>query len=456
MHNFPNPTPVTPHSVPKALAQRTAKENRLNGTDLRIAQYLLHQLPVDSAALSIGNSTIASAIGRSVRTVQDAFDRLSRSGLIRREQLNEDDPFSLRQTTLNITAVRKALTASKDLLSAAPQRRRAKKKTKAASAAVRFPFVHLREPGRFEAANAALAGELSAGHAYWQILSQHASSPVSPLRIKISSQRRKVSDGERGAPMWGRVLRADDLAGIDAYAVERAAVGEEIAFQVVGASHRLLLIDDVPKHMLDALPAQALILETSPGTYQVTLIAARDLTKEDRRAAQRALVWRFQGDPGALASNQLRRLAGSLNNKPKLSEAFVTRIVRLPSGENASLSASETDSLVQEGQQAVGSRKPVKWKAEVAAPEAATNATFGEKAPDNSESVQEFRWAREQLRRGMDKQKLRVQLAQKAHARGKRSTYAEALEYADMTLFNVAKYEGRGRTNRSGRRPSAA
>ncbi|MBZ8139860.1 hypothetical protein CLD22_08110 [Rubrivivax gelatinosus] len=456
MHNFPNPTPAGPLSVPQAPVKGAAKDIRLNSTDLRIAQYLLNQLPVDSAALRIANSTIAIAVGRSVRTVQDAFERLSRSGLIRRERLNEDDPFSLRQTTLNITAVRKALTAKRDLLSAAPHRRRAKKKTKAAPAAVRFPFAHLREPGRFEAANATLADELSAGHAYWQILSQHASSPVSPLRIKISSQRRKVSDGERGAPMWGRVLRADDLAGIDAYAVERAAVGEEIAFQVVGTNHRLLLIDDVPEHMLAALPALALVLETSPSTYQVTLIAARDLTNDDRRAAQRALVWRFEGDPGALASNQLRRLPGSLNNKAKLSEAFVTRIVRLPSDMNAALSASQTDTLIQDGQQAVGSRKPVKWKAEVAVPEAATNATLGEKAPDNSESVQEFRWAREQLRRGMDKQKLRVQLAQKAHARGKRSTYAEALEYADMTLFNVAKYERHGRTNRSGRRPSAA
>lgn len=434
----------------------TAKETRLNRTDLRIAQYLLNQLPVDSAALSIGNSTIAIAVGRSVRTVQDAFERLSRSGLIRREQLNQGDPFSLRETTLNITAVRKALIVNKDLLSADPQRRRAKKKTKAAPAAVRFPFAHLREPGRFEAADATLAGELSAGHAYWQILSHHASSPVSPLRIKISSQRRKVSDGERGAPMWGRVLRADDLAGIDAYAVERAAVGEEIAFQVVGTNHRLLLIDDVPEHRLDALPAQAFILETSPSTYQVTLIAARDLTKEDRRAAQRALVWKFQGDPGALASNQLRRLPGSLNNKPKLSEAFVTRIVRLPSDVNAALSASQTDSLIQEGQLIVGHRKPVKAVADAAAPAASSSTTQDEKGPDTSESAKEFRWARDQLRQGADRTKVRMKLAEKAHARGKRSTFASALEYADMTLFNVVKYERHGRTNRSGRRPSAA
>jgi hypothetical protein len=188
----------------------------------------------------------------------------------------------------------------------------------------------------------------------------------------------------------------------------------------------------------------------------VTLIAAYDLTKEDRRAAQRALVWRFQGDPGALASNQLRRLPGSLNNKARLSEAFVTRIVRLPSGENAALSSSQTDSLVQEGQLIVGHRKPVKAAADAAVSAASTSANQDEKGPDTSESAKEFRWARDQLRQGADRTKVRMQLAERAHARGKRSTFASALEYADMTLFNVGKYERYGRTNRSGRRPSAA
>lgn len=456
MQTIPNPSQITPGATTQAVAQRALQDTRLNCSDLRIAQYLLNSLPANSSAVTIENRALSKAIGRSVRTVQDAFVRLSRAGLIHRTQLNADAQFSLRETTLNITAVRKALAANKATLSSASKRRRAKKKKLVAPAAIRFPFHYLKEPRRFEAAHASLADELQAGHAYWQMLSKHASSPSAPLRVKVSSQRRKISDGDRGAPMWGQQMRADDLAAIDAYVLLHAAAGEEVAFQVVSADHRLLLIDDVPKHLLDALPAQAIVLETSPETYQVTLIAHRALNKDERKAAQRTLVWQFQGDPGAMASNQLRRLPASLNNKPKLQEAFVTRIVKLPNDLNAVLSANETDWLIEEGQRSVGSRKQVKSNADAAAPTVTTNATSDEKAPDNSESVQEFRWAREQLRRGADKAKLRVQLAHKAHARGKRSTFAEALEYADMTLFNVSKYWPQGFASRNSGRPSAA
>lgn len=456
MNTFPKPSDTPSNAMPRAVANGASQDIRLNCTDLRIAQYLLNQLPLDSSALTIGNSAIAMAIGRSVRTVQDAFDRLTRAGLVHREQLNANDQFSLRQTTLNITAVRNALAVNKAILSSAPKRRRAKKKAKIAPAAVRYPFAYVKEPARVESAYASLASELEAGHRYWQILSKHASSPSAPLQIEISSQRRKISDGDRGAPMWGRQMLANDLPAIDAYVTQRAAVAEEVVFQVVGAEHHLLLIDDVPKHMLDTLPPQAIVLETSPDTYQVTLIAHRALNKEDRKAAQRALVWQFQGDPGALASNQLRRLPGSLNNKPKLSEAFVTRIDRLPSEANAVLSATEIDCLIHRGQRTLDSRKQTKPNSDANANAMTTDASPEEKGADNSESVQEFRWVREQLRRGTDKDKLRVQLAKKAHARGKRNSYAESLEYADMTIFNAAKYEQRRRTNRTSVRSSAS
>lgn len=456
MHTSPKPSKTTPNSTHRAVATGCSQDTHINCTALQVAQYLLNQLPLESSVLTIENSAIAQAIGRSVRTVQDALERLSRGGLVKREQLNVDNQFSLRQTTLNIPKIRRALAANQAILSAAPKRRRAKKKAKAAPAAVRYPFAQLKEPARFEAAYASLASELQAGHQYWQILSKYASSPSAPLSIKISSQRRRISDGDRGAPMWARQMLASDLSAIDAYVTQRAGVGEEVAFQVVGAEHRLLLIDDVPKSLLDALPPQAIVLETSPETFQVTLIAPRALNKDDRKAAQRALVWQFQGDPGALASNQLRRLPGSINNKSELSEAFVTRIFRLPNDSNAVLSDSETDKLILDGQRPADSRKQAKPTADATAHALAASESTAVKVLDNSESVKEFRWALNQLRQGADQDKLRVELAKKAHARGKRSSYVEALEYASITVFNAARYAQRWRANRTSARPSAS
>ena len=119
MHTILNSSQSAPRATPRAIANRAA-HTPLSCSDLRIAQYLLNALPADSSAVTIGNRAIAKAISRSVRTVQDAFERLSRTGLIHRTQLDADDPFSLRQTTLNITAVRKALAENKAILSSTP------------------------------------------------------------------------------------------------------------------------------------------------------------------------------------------------------------------------------------------------------------------------------------------------------------------------------------------------
>lgn len=251
-------------------------------------------------------------------------------------------------------------------------------------------------------------------------------------------------------------MLASDLPAIDAYVTKRAGVGEEVVFQVVGDEHRLLLIDDVPKSLLDALPPQAIVLETSPDTFQVTLIAPRALNKDDRKAAQRALVWQFQGDPGALASNQLRRLPGSINNKSELSEAFATRIFRLPNDSNAVLSTSETDRLILDGQRPADSRKQAKPNVDVTAHALAASESPAVKTRDNTESAKEFRWAINQVLKDADHDKLKVQLAKKAHARGKRSSYAEALEYASITIFNAVRYVQRWRANRHNGQPSPA
>jgi hypothetical protein len=81
--------------------------------------------------------------------------------------------------------------------------------------------------------------------------------------------------------------------------------------------HKLSLIDDLTKAAVATMSrsgfAPALIVETSPGNYQVWVKHSERLSKEEGTMAARALSERFGGDPGAADWRHFGRLAGFTN-----------------------------------------------------------------------------------------------------------------------------------------------
>jgi hypothetical protein len=105
----------------------------------------------------------------------------------------------------------------------------------------------------------------------------------------------------------------------------------EVCMRVTGADHPLLLVDDLDlcatNRLADMLGRCGLaVVETSPGNFQVSVLADRPLNADQRAAAQRALARRLGGDPAAIGGAQLRRIPGSVNAKPALGDLFVSRL----------------------------------------------------------------------------------------------------------------------------------
>jgi len=89
--------------------------------------------------------------------------------------------------------------------------------------------------------------------------------------------------------------------------------------------HHLSLVDDLNKDAVLAMKKAgfnpALIVETSPGNYQVWLKHPERLDKELSTAAASALAERFGGDRAAADWRHFGRLAGFTNRKPKYLDA---------------------------------------------------------------------------------------------------------------------------------------
>lgn len=85
--------------------------------------------------------------------------------------------------------------------------------------------------------------------------------------------------------------------------------------------HDLSLVDDLNKDALSAMRdahfKPALVVETSPGSYQAWLKHPQALSKEVSTAAARALAAKFGGDCGAADWRHFGRLAGFTNRKAK-------------------------------------------------------------------------------------------------------------------------------------------
>lgn len=459
---MPSVANSTQPNLPAATHNAADMMIHLSQTDCRVAQALLAFLPASSNCVTLSNRSLANALNRSIRTVQNSLKHLAEVGLVSRCIVTPTDTFSMYRTTLNVETIREVLAAIKSSTAAYPRRRKAKatnkrnlqakNKTDLTVNTTKFPFRYLRGADRYSEALGALEEALSDSCRYMQFLADHASTPDQPVRVALTVQRRSVRNGERGAPIWRKEVPAWNTAAICAYARAQAAKLGEVAFQLVDEKHRVLLIDDVPPEQLHRLPAQALIIETSPRCYQVTLIAGEDLTNEQRKAAQKGLVAEFGGDPGAMSSNQLRRLPGSLNNKPKLSTAFVARLHRLPDATNAVLRGDYVQALISRGAKKWPTNAGVKQGDELAAAvKSGTPTQDQSRGTDSSQSGRDMSYAMSQLRRGIDREVVIKALADRAYERKKRDgTYAAAREYAELTVYKAEAFlrQGKQRSTR--------
>ena len=120
--------------------------------------------------------------------------------------------------------------------------------------------------------------------------------------------------------MLPRIWDSDTLLRSISWLKHQNRDGRNIYIRPKG-EHNLTLVDDLNlakvQAMKDAGFAPALVVQTSPGNFQVWLKHPEALTKEVSTAAARKLAERFGGDLGAADWRHFGRLAGFTNRKDK-------------------------------------------------------------------------------------------------------------------------------------------
>jgi hypothetical protein len=238
------------------------------------------------------------------------------------------------------------------------------------------PFGYLKNPARFENIQLDMQQALHSSTAYWDFVRKGFKSIGFSAPLTTAVQYRRLSDGARGGPQPNR-SRNVRLSHVEFEAAKVAQYAQkefvEATFRVDSLEHPLLLIDDLDAQALDLLPDACAVLETSPGNYQATLIAPRPLSgKEFLLAEDGLLAMLGGGDKGAKGIRQLRRFPGSINNKPGLTTAFVTRVERVAGRQTLTL--NELDELIETGKKIRGFYE---WDCKTSAAAEAVSAASG-------------------------------------------------------------------------------
>jgi hypothetical protein len=130
----------------------------------------------------------------------------------------------------------------------------------------------------------------------------------------------KPDAGPSEAVMMPRVWDQEALVRSIAWLRHQNRDGRNIYIRPKG-EHNLSLVDDLTREAVASMArtgfAPAVIIETSPGNYQVWMKHSEQLTKEEGTAVARALAERFGGDRGAADWRHFGRLAGFTNRKEK-------------------------------------------------------------------------------------------------------------------------------------------
>jgi len=124
--------------------------------------------------------------------------------------------------------------------------------------------------------------------------------------------------------MIPRVWNSETILKSVAWLRHQNRAGRNIYIRPKG-EHDLSMVDDLTTDAISTMRqagfSPAVVVETSPGNYQVWLKHSERLTKEVSTAAARALAEKFGGDRGAADWRHFGRLAGFTNRKAKYFDA---------------------------------------------------------------------------------------------------------------------------------------
>ena len=191
-----------------------------------------------------------------------------------------------------------------------------------------------------------------------------------------------------------------------------------------GKSWPVIFLDDLPPSKARGIAHKygALVVETSSDNCQVWIRVSRPLSEPERATVQRSLVPLVGADPGSISGDHFGRAVGYCNRKTGRND-FLVRVLATTDGP---------------------ALDPAPHLVEDSAPPApagrAARAAAG--GGGQSESEKEYRYALARLgwarARGRDPAGefpfLIGNIADRAVARGKRKTRAEALRYAELTV----------------------
>ena len=313
--------------------------------------------PSDSLVIEKSVDALAKDLCKRRRSIQSGIKELRDAGLITRNSIN--GRFTPCVTVISSQHV-------VDCIKNPPSVLQVKTPRKSKKLLQPKPFSFLKDPARFENIQIEMQQALDSGSDYWDFIRLAFQSIGFNAPLTTEVQSRKLTDGRRGGThkFRSRNVRLSNLklemANVVRYA-EKESI--EVTFRVNSTEHPLILIDDLDKGSLALLPDTCAVLETSPGNFQATIIAPRPLSSVEFLLVEDALLGILGvGDRGAKGIRQLRRFPGSINNKPELSHAFLTRVESV--SKRLTLTTIELNEFIEAGKKI---RSFYEWDSEVAA-----------------------------------------------------------------------------------------
>lgn len=209
-------------------------------------------------------------------------------------------------------------------------------------------------------------------------------------------------------------------------------------WRIIDGPHRIIFLDDITSPTT-FYGFRHVILETSPGNYQVWLMLdGPPPNSETRLAIQRRVGAEYNSDPGAGGLVRWARMPGSINRKPGR-ENFVTRLVSAQmDGEFMPTPLNITPPRRQQGRGGVETRahghsknnvRP--WSAPVDVMALIANSPVG---CDGTKSTADMRGVMSALSRGVNEATVYQALKTLSDARGKHP------DYARLTVAKAIKY----------------
>lgn len=416
-------------------------------------------MPAGSLEITKSVDFLAKELGLKERAVQYVITKLKSQGLITR-----NSPSGLFAKCVTSICSQHIVHCIKNP-SSVPQ---AKKPKAAKKPAQPKQFSFLKDRSRFENIQIDMQQALHSSPEYWDFIRKGFESIGFSAPLTTAVQYRRLSDGARGGPQQNRsrIVRLNKVA-FEASKVAHYAQKEalEATFRVDSSEHPLLLIDDLDANTLNLLPQACAILETSPENYQATLIAPRPLSSKEFLLVEDGLLAKLGGgDKGAKGIRQLRRFPGSINNKPSLTTAFVTRVKHV--SERLTLTENELDQLIEAGANIRGLDELNVKTLLTAGNDSSTLCNSMEEVPsmnaqsernpagnsDQSPSGRDFGKAIELIRKGIDDSRIIQQIEISAGSRmknGHAPGHPSHLAYAQETVIRArSKYKSGALPNR--------